>query len=76
MKDKKNGYGVIKNEDLNEYYEGNWKDNEKSGLGIFKYNYNIKYEGEFRDSLKHGSGDLYFEETNEKYSGQWVEDKA
>jgi len=52
------GYGCC-NEDNNELYEGQWKNNEKHGVGTMRFRMDdIKYffAGEWNENQMHGMG--------------------
>ena len=52
-------------------YEGNIKDGNKEGKGIFYYKNGNKYDGEWKDNKKNGKGIMYYSNGN-KYEGDWV----
>ena len=59
------------------HFEGEWKDNEFHGKGIYTKNItnNLRehYNGEWVNGKKHGTGN--FECGDEKYNGKWYEGK-
>ena len=63
-------YGVYKNEDIKNNYEGEWSNNQKNGIGIDKYLTNSEYKGEFKKGSKEGIGTLCWS-NGDKYEGQW-----
>ena len=59
--DKKHGFGiytVMKNGRLDWKYEGFFKNNKYSGMGMFMENECKIYKGYFKKGLKHGKGKL------------------
>ena len=58
-----------------EVYIGDWKDNEKDGLGIqYNSNKNKEYEGNFKNGVFEGKGVYYYEDGN-RYEGDWKNNK-
>ena len=55
-------------------YEGDIKNMKKEGIGIEK-NKNYTYVGSFSDDLKHGQGEINYNETDEKYKGEFLNGK-
>lgn len=41
-------------------YQGDLKDNQRCGLGLFSWPNGAKYEGEFIDNDRHGKGKIDF----------------
>ena len=73
MNGKPNGKGILFNE---QEYEGEWKDDNPNGKGVFYYeNGNKQYEGELKDNNANGSGVLYYDNGNVKYEGEWKDCK-
>ena len=70
---KRNGPGklVLPNDSQ---YEGNFKDNEFDGFGVFKCK-TYKYEGNFLEGKKSGKGKLEDLIKNSIYEGEFSEDK-
>jgi hypothetical protein len=60
-------------------YDGEWKEDERSGNGTLMLKDGEKYVGEFRNGLYHGHGVLTFSENNvnerANYDGDWKHDK-
>ena len=57
-----------------EKYEGEIKNNKRSGYGINYYPNGNKYEGWWENDLKHGTGTFFFNDGS-LYVGQWVNNK-
>ncbi|GAB9463131.1 Radial spoke head protein [Globisporangium polare] len=55
-------------------YTGQWKDNLRSGKGIYQSSSGNEYVGEWLDGRKHGLG-IHTLSTGERYIGQFVEGK-
>ena len=55
-------------------YDGEWKDGNKHGKGIFTWPDGEKYEGEWKDGKFHGRG-IYTWPDGTKYDGEWKDDK-
>lgn len=57
-------------------YEGQWKDNQQNGLGIFNYTNGDVYKGHFKDGVSHGHGILrkgnFNTTTASVYIGEWI----
>jgi len=47
----------------------------KNKTGTFVYEDGSKYVGEWKNSLRHGKGILYYENGKVKYEGAWINDK-
>lgn len=60
-------------------YEGELKNLEPHGYGIFLFGNGDKYSGEFKDGLKHGKGIYYYRANNkrkgDKYDGEWKDNR-
>ena len=41
-------------------YEGEYKDDNRNGFGIYKYSNGNRYEGEFKNDKQHGKGKITF----------------
>ena len=54
-------------------YVGYFKDDLKSGSGIFKCKDGQKYDGNFKNGFRSGKGTFYFS-NGEKYVGNWEND--
>jgi hypothetical protein len=57
------------------YYEGEFRNDKKCGLGMEKYHDEIIYEGNFENNLRHGFGKLIYDETI-YYEGYWLNNIA
>lgn len=66
----RDGYGVLVDNKGNKY-EGNWKQNKRSGKGKQIYANGDVYDGGWHDDLKHGKGILY-DKYGVKYEGEWI----
>lgn len=62
------GTYTYKNGDI---YEGDWKENQKHGLGLIKYLNEGEYFGRFENGRRHGEGVFTYKKTNDTYSGFW-----
>lgn len=60
---------------LRNRYQGNYKDGQRHGYGVFYYADGSKYEGEWRNNRKHGFARLINELGDERFAN-FVEDKA
>jgi hypothetical protein len=67
---------IIKIEETGEktIYEGDIKNMKKEGMGIEK-NKDYTYVGSFSDDLKHGKGEINYNETDDKYEGEFLNGK-
>lgn len=68
----KNGAGAFN--ESNGAYEGEWKDNNKEGLGKKAFTDKSIYMGAWKNNMKEGHG-VYTWQDNTKYVGYWKEDK-
>jgi hypothetical protein len=57
-------------------YEGQWKDNQQNGFGVFTYSNTDVYKGHFKDGQPHGHGFLrkgnFMANAASFYIGDWV----
>uniref|UniRef100_A0A674E7C9 Alsin Rho guanine nucleotide exchange factor ALS2 n=1 Tax=Salmo trutta TaxID=8032 RepID=A0A674E7C9_SALTR len=64
---------------LNDHYQGHWKEGKMHGIGTYKYATGEFYEGSFQDNMRHGHGMLRSGTLNSSspsvFIGQWVHDK-
>uniref|UniRef100_A0A4W5N1U1 Alsin Rho guanine nucleotide exchange factor ALS2 n=1 Tax=Hucho hucho TaxID=62062 RepID=A0A4W5N1U1_9TELE len=64
---------------LNDHYQGHWKEGKMHGIGTYKYATGELYEGSFQDNTRHGHGMLRSGTLNSSspsvFIGQWVHDK-
>ena len=51
-----------------------YKEGNKNGFGIIKFESKAKYEGELKNGVISGVGSFYFGE-NRKYQGEWKHNK-
>lgn len=58
-----------------EFYEGNFKNNNRYGTGIHYYKNGDYYDGEWTNDRRIGRGRLFFKDGS-KLSGMFIEDKA
>jgi len=70
--EKKVGCGIF--QEANGTYEGEWKENNKEGLGKKAFTDKSIYMGNWKNNMKEGQG-VYMWQDNTKYVGQWKEDK-
>ena len=68
------GYGWFENLKKYNYYEGNWKNSMKNGIGIEYYEDNSEYKGTFLNGKKDGIG-FYKWVDGSSYEGEWKENK-
>ena len=74
IRGEKNGYGKQIWDDM-ATYEGEWKDDDFNGFGIYYYkNEEKKYIGEWKNSCKNGFGEMTWSD-GKKYVGYFVNDK-
>jgi hypothetical protein len=55
-------------------YEGEWKDNNLHGYGIYYFNDNKIFKGEFRNNMMNGYGEFIWKD-GKKYYGYYHNDK-
>jgi len=72
VSDNKSGCGNCT--EANGNYEGEWKLNNKEGLGKKYFTDKSVYMGAWKNNMKEGKGE-YLWQDNTKYSGDWKEDK-
>uniref|UniRef100_A0A673WLX3 Alsin Rho guanine nucleotide exchange factor ALS2 n=1 Tax=Salmo trutta TaxID=8032 RepID=A0A673WLX3_SALTR len=64
---------------LNDHYQGHWKEGKMHGIGTYKYATGELYDGSFQDNMRHGHGMLRSGTLNSSspsvFIGQWVHDK-
>ena len=53
------------------YTTGQWKDNQRNGYGVYKWNVGDSYEGEWKDNKFNGQGTLILTDGT-KYKGGFV----
>ena len=74
-KNKALQYGIYNYYKLGTIYEGYWKDDKKTGIGIeLKYDGTL-YKGEFDNGKKNGTG-IYYWNDNSIYFGEWQDNKC
>jgi hypothetical protein len=59
---------------LKKVYEGNWVNDQKSGIGKLIYVNGTVYEGEFFESKKSGFGKFTWPDRSH-YEGSWIQDR-
>jgi len=64
----KNSCGTF--QETNGVYEGEWKDNNKEGLGKKSFSDKSVYMGSWKNNMKEGQG-VYVWQDNTKYVGHW-----
>jgi radial spoke head protein 1 len=52
------------------WYEGDWNNNKKHGVGKFVYSDGSSYEGEWDDDKRHGNGTFIYA-NRDSYKGDW-----
>lgn len=64
---------------LSKQYIGDWKQNKKDGYGIIVYSNLDKYEGYWKNDMRHGKGTYWLSIGKNKYrkfyTGDWFENK-
>ena len=55
-------------------YKGEWKADQKNGIGKQTWTNGAWYDGNWKDNFKEGEGVIVFEDGN-KYVGPWKKDK-
>ncbi len=70
-KDKKNGNGKLIYKLLNDYYEGEFKDNSITGVGFYTWKNKDTYKGTFVNGKMHGKGFYKWPDGGEYY-GEYV----
>ena len=68
-------YGIYNYYKLGTIYEGDWKEDKKTGLGIEKMCNGDLYEGEFKNGKKNGIG-VYYWNDNSIYFGEWLDNRC
>jgi len=68
----KNSAGIFI--ESNGTYEGEWKENQKDGLGKKSFSDKSVYMGQWKGNMKQGQG-VYLWEDGTKYEGFWREDR-
>lgn len=71
--DCENGWGRFK-DDKGRIYEGDFKDGERTGKGVFYYSNGDRYEGSWLNGLPNGSGIRYFADGSAQ-GGRWESGK-
>ncbi len=75
LNNKKNGHGLLtypENDPNGQVsYDGEWKEDLKSGTGTFLWKSGDKYVGEYQDGLTNGKGTYYWPSGN-KYVGDFL----
>ncbi|XP_028998624.1 alsin isoform X2 [Betta splendens] len=68
-----------KTPNINDSYQGHWKDGKMHGLGKYRYASGEVYDGSFQDGMRHGHGMLRSGKLNTSspsvFIGQWLQDK-
>jgi len=52
-------------------YDGEWRDGDFNGRGIFLWANGDSYEGDWRDDMANGNGTLHRVESGQTFSGLW-----
>ena len=56
-------------------YEGDWKNDQRTGKGILKYHDGDVYEGEFNKGKKEGKGTMKYKDAYLKENGKTIKEK-
>ena len=64
------GNGIYRYYELGHKYDGEWKDNEKQGIGKMTYKGSGVYHGYWENGRRHGEG-VFTYENGDTYSGWW-----
>jgi len=68
-------YGIYNYYKLGTIYEGYWKEDKKSGIGIEKQSDGAIYKGDFKNGKKNGIG-IYYWKDNSLYFGEWQDNRC
>ena len=71
---KYQGSGILYNFEENSYYEGEFKDDKKNGIGKYYKNNKLEYEGEFKDDKYDGEGIICYP-NGSYYKGEFAQGK-
>lgn len=74
VNNKKQGKGVLKNQNGEIIYNGYFKENLFHGKGSLLINNNDEYEGDFFEGKRKGFGTLISSDKRYRYDGQWEND--
>jgi hypothetical protein len=55
-------------------YEGGWVNKKAEGFGVMRWQNGDRYEGEWKDGLRHGQGSYFCKATAGKYNGMYAND--
>ena len=69
--DLKHGMVLERNQEGMVIYEGEYRNNKRDGYGTEYYGNGRKYEGYWKNGVKHGKGIFYIPNTNESYEEVW-----
>ena len=72
---KREGAGILCDQNGNIRYKGDWVNDQREGFGKYNYENGDYYEGQWKNGLENGFGKLYNENGNIKYKGDWVNGK-
>ncbi len=77
---KPHGHGKMTyNSDTLDYYEGEWKNGQRTGTGTMVWKNGAVYEGQWQEGTRHGSGVHTYAKDNEnglvRYEGDWENGK-
>ena len=70
--DKKNGYGNLYYKELKDHYEGNFLDNQITGIGKYFWSNGEIYEGNLINGKMNGKG-IYIWPDGGKYEGDYID---
>lgn len=70
---RRHGRGIYKSDAGMIVYDGEWKDDEWNGRGIWNFGNGKRYEGEFLNEKRHGQGILQTDRLT--YEGSWINDR-
>lgn len=68
----RDGYGELRYKN-GSVYQGNWQKGMKWGQGKMTYASGNFYEGNWENNKRNGHGTMHWVTSNEKYTGNWVD---
>ena len=67
----KEGKGTLEQQSKQLNYSGGWSKDKFDGVGTLEIEGKFKYEGEFRNGIKHGQGKITFFQSGTVYEGEF-----